>query len=363
MDNQIYFAEEDLRDVEEKIYYLVQNEGFKELDSEKILEKLFIQGISFKGWKRDKIKRTIIRYLKNWSDYELKTLETSNLYDDLQKNSRKEGLLLLQQYLRLASRNLGLAFDNAYYIAFKLINKPWILAFISVLSLASYYRTLEDLQNARKARERIKKLINQEENSLFNRFETFEEIQEKVEEKKQEEALEEDKEEAQIEEEDSLFEKFMATIDYILDLSDNLSKDKIKEIFTERKVKLEDMLESQLITALLSIAASETLHMIEKDEYMKEVFYTSDIEDLMNLCRTFNDLSFKDCQLLYLTYLWMLAGLSCADLYTFNFIQERIEFTNNGKILVKLIKEELERRKALEKERLALWRKKHRRKN
>lgn len=362
MDNQIYFAEDDLRDVEEKIYHLVQNQGFKELDPEEILEKLFIEGTSFKGWKRDKIKRRIVRYLKNWSDYELKTLETSKLYDDLQKNSRKEGLLLLKQYLRLASKSLGLAFDNAYHIAFKLIDKPWISAFISVLSLASYYQTLEDLQNARKTREHIKKLINQEEIYLFNRFETFEEIQENVEEKKQEKTHEEDKGETQVEEEGSLFEKFISTIDYILELPDNLSKDKIKEIFRKRKVKLEDMLESQLIAAFLSIAASETLHMIEKDEYMKEVFYTSDIEDLMDLCKTFNDLSSKDCQLVYLTYLWMLAELSFPDLYTFNFIQERIEFTNNGNILVELIKEELERRKALEKERLALWRKKHRRK-
>lgn len=102
-------------------------------------------------------------------NFELEKLDKEVSYLDLKTCSRKEDLLLLKQYLRLLNTQ-KMTFQNAYEIAFKLIREFHIRKFLSVLYLARFYPTLEDLARAGETMKRLRKLLTEKSKKKDSSF-------------------------------------------------------------------------------------------------------------------------------------------------------------------------------------------------
>lgn len=118
----------------------------------------------------------------------------------------------------------------------------------------------------------------------------------------------------------------------------DLSREKIREIFSKEARRLDKLYDRELINGLLYMSQLEILYIINEDKYMKDIFYGIDLDDIESLYENFDDLSSKDCRFVYLTYLWMVVQSSGADLKTFEFMEPKIKFSNDGKFWYILLK-------------------------
>ncbi|MGB9935846.1 MULTISPECIES: hypothetical protein [Thermodesulfovibrio] len=361
MINQIYFADEELREVEKAIYDITLSQGNQRLDRAFLLEKLFERGFTFEKYTSNKIKRFILGYLRNWAQQELSTLQVKDTETNQKTKLRIENIQLLIEMLKLAAKDLNLL-NTSMSLASKIIKENKIKNFMRAMYEAIYCRNLKDLERRRQLDEFFNRARQNRESGdglssfLQRREETTEQIsyEPTVKEEKEEEI-----DEAYEEFKKSPYGKFFKLVYAYINELEEFPKEELKSLFEEEGINLEDITVSQLIRTLFDIAEFKIENMINEDEYISEKFYSSDFEDIGADCKDLEDLESKDCQLARLYYLWLLIeeGSPYGDYELFKFLEDKIKFTNAEKNLIEFIKEQIDTRKQREKERIAQIRK------
>lgn len=362
MSNQIYFADEELREVEKAIYEITLSQGNQRLDRAFLLEKLFERGFTFEKYTSNKIKQFILGYIRNWAQQELNNLQVQDTETNQKIKVRIENIQLLIEMLKLAAKDLNLL-NTSMSLASKIIKENKIKNFIRAMYEAIYCKNLKDLEKRRWWEEFFNRARQNRESggglSSFlqrRREETTEKIsyEQPVEEEKEEEI-----DEAYEEFKQSPYGKFFKLVYAYINELEEFPKEELKSLFEEESINLEDMTVSQLIRTLFDIAEFELENMINEDEYISEKFYSTDFEDIEADCKDLEDLDSKDCQLARLYYFWLLIkeGSPYGDYELFKFLEDKIKFTNAEKNLIEFIKEQIDIRKQKEKERIAQIRK------
>lgn len=361
MSNQLYFADEELREVEKAIYEITLSQGNQKLDRDFLLEKLFERGFTFEKYSSNKMKRFILGYLRNWAKQELSNLQVGHTEVDQKIKIKIENIQLLIEIIKLATRDLYL-FNTSLNLASKIIKENIIKNFIRAMYAAIYCRSLKDIERrrqmegfvigARKDRESGEGL-----SSFLERKK--EETKEQISYEPPIEEKEEEIDEAYEEFKKSPHGKFFKLVYAYINELEEFPKEELKTLFEEEGINIEDITVSQLIRTLFEVAEFEIENMINEDEYISEKFYSSDFEDIEKNCKDLEDMESKDCQLARLYYLWLLIeeGSSYCDYELFKFLEDKIKLTNAEKNLIEFIKEEIETRKKKEKERIAQIRK------
>lgn len=347
MKERVYFTEKELRKIEEAVYDILDEHKENSLNGEMILEELFRKGFSFGKYSKNQLKRMLIKYLKNWSDYELKKLN-SIAEKDLKTNFRIDNLLILQEFLFLAVDDLTFRFNEAFELGFKLIREREIRKFVETLYQGIFNPTQEALERTKKFREGIEVLFSQKEpKGLLDKY--FKENDNLDDEELTEEIFEEQifEEENQGGIEITDYHVFSNIVESLIDNKNGLEKEKIKQIFNDAKVNFDKITDNELILELFNMAKEAVEREINEDEYIAHKFYSIDFDDIYNDCVDIDDHQSKDCRLVYLFNLWSLSQrpIKKMNLKRFEFFESRLKFTVTEKNLIEFIKEEIKKRR------------------
>jgi len=375
MNISLYYAEEDLREVEKEIYKLTFSKGNVKLDSKFLLEKLFEKGFTFEHYNEKELLRKLVRYLKRYVKETLENLKSKNLEENKILQIRYENFLLLEQALRVSTKDLWFFYTTGKDIALKCIKEPKITNFLSAIFLARIYPTYEE----------FKKWFYRYDD--FAEEEDYEEFYEEVDNSSgdaEEEIIEEDKdlvlqlfienlerqyiekysEKVKIVDDESImnepyYDRFCYAIDKILNEYTDISEEEIREILNRFDADITKALDSELIKVLYEILRYALERIIYEDDDMREKFENESFEDMDKDCKNFEDVESKECQFARILYYWCISvrAFIQKDFKVFTFLEKRVNFTNIERKIIDFIKKELERRKICEKERLAKIRK------
>jgi len=156
----LYYADEDLIEVEKTIYQLTYSKDNVKLNDVFLLEKLFEKGFTFEHYSEKELTRKLLRYLKRYVRETLENLKSKNLVENKILQIRYENFLLLEQVLRVSTKDLIFFGRIGINIALKCIRDPRITNFLSAIFLAILCPTYEEYKR------------------WLNRFEKFEEEEE-----------------------------------------------------------------------------------------------------------------------------------------------------------------------------------------
>jgi len=371
MNISLYYADEDLKNVEREIYKLTLSKGNVKLDSQFLLEKLFEKGFSFAHYGKKELLRKLIRYLKRYVRETLENLKSKNLDENKILKIRFENFLLLEQALRVSTNDLWFFSTTGKDIALKCIKDPKITNFLSAILLARYYPTYEEFKRW------FYRFENFEEEEYY---EEFYEEEYNTSEDTEEEIIKEDKElvlrlfienierrytEKYLEKmkivddesimEEPYYDRFCYAIDKILNEYADITEEEIREILSKFNADITKALDSELIKVLYEILRYALERIISEDDYMREKFENESFEDMDKDCKDFEDIESKECQFARILYYWCISvrAFIQRDFKVFSFLEERVNFSNIERKIIDFIKKELERRKDYEKERLA----------
>jgi hypothetical protein len=376
MNTSLYYADEDLREIEKEIYRLTFSQGNIKLDSQFLLERLFEKGFSFVHYSEKELLRKLIRYLKRYVRETLENLKNKNLDENKILQIRYENFLLLEQALRVSTKDLWFFNTTGVDIAFKCIKDPKISNFLSAILLVKIYPTYEE----------FKKWFYRFENFTEEEYyEEFYEDEDNSSEEADEEVIEEDKElalqlfieniERQYMEKylkkikivddesimkESYYDRFCYGINKILTEYTDITDEEIREILNRFDADITKALDRELIKVLYEILRYALERIIYEDDYMREKFENESFEDMDKDCKNFEDVESKECQFARILYYWCITVRTKIqrDFKIFSFLDKRVNFTNIERKIIDFIKKELERRKICEKERLNKIRKK-----
>ncbi|MCS7163567.1 MAG: hypothetical protein NZ845_01005 [Thermodesulfovibrio sp.] len=360
MNIQLYFADEELREVEKAVYELTDSHNNQRLDGEYLLEKLFERGFTFGKFSKNKIKKIILGFIKNWTQYEIERLKSEYTSNDLKIRTKIENVQIIQTFLKLAPK-IWYIFNDSMNLATKIMKEQKLKNFMRVIYEALHCPNPEELERRRRMQEFFKAWNERKKSTKF-----FSERREQATKKDSYEPTpfpEEIEEEIKLLEQSS-YGKFLKILYPIIDQYEKFPKEELKSLFDSEEINFEEMTVKQLISLLYAIAEYEVERKIKEDEYMSERFYYGDFDEIGAPCKDLEDLESKDCQLARLYYLWVLIeeGGGYYDYKLFESLESMINFTDAERNLIELIKEQITIRQKRERERWALIRKKRKKK-